>query len=59
MLFIEKIEDAKIQRLSADEKLLQVFGASGLNISNICKNVRKKGAFDLVRKTAVTMFSLF
>lgn len=56
---LEKIDNAKKQRLKANAVLLKTYSQNGLNMTNMCKNIKKKGIIELATKTAFTFLSCF
>lgn len=53
------IEGTRQKRVNADYKILNSYSSNGMNISNICNQVKRRGLFDLARKTVLTLAPFF
>ena len=55
---LNMVKNTKKQRFETNAKILNLYSRSGMNLSNICKNIKNKSLFDLAAKTARTFLSL-
>lgn len=56
---LNTIENARQGRLETYGKKLDIYSKNGMNISNICYNIKKKGGIELATKALFTLAPLF
>lgn len=56
---LKKISKIKERRDNSNANNIQAFTNGGMNISNICKNVRMRGSLELITKTVSTFMPFF
>ncbi len=56
---LEKISSIKERRDRSNANNIRAFTNGGMNISNICKNVRMRGSIELITKTVSTFMPFF
>ena len=57
--YLDKINDARELRLGTLAKMTEQFAKGGVNINNICENVRKQGVGDLAKKAVISFLTFF
>lgn len=56
---LKKIKDIKEKRDKTNSNIVDSYTKGGMNINNICKNIRLRGSLELATKTLSTFVSLF